>query len=136
MYELRHLPRRFPTDQREIVFDALQIYAPLAHRLGVWRVKWEMEDRAFRFVDPEAYHQIAGVLNERRESREEGIDRLVVLSGKELAKQGLRAEITGRPKHIYSIYRKMQRKGVPLEAIYDVQALRVLVDEPPIVTRC
>jgi GTP pyrophosphokinase len=130
LYELRNLPRRFPTEQREIIFDALQIYAPLAHRLGVWRVKWEMEDRAFRFVDPEAYHQIAGILNERRESREESIDRLAALLGKELAKNGLRAEIRGRPKHIYSIYRKMQRKGLPLEAIYDVRALRVLVDQP------
>ena len=130
LYRLRHLPRRFPPDQREIVFDALQIYAPLAHRLGVWRVKWEMEDRAFRFVDPEAYHRIVGVLNERRESREESIDCLAAILGKELDKHNLHADITGRPKHIYSIYRKMQRKGVPLEAIYDIRALRVLVDEP------
>jgi GTP pyrophosphokinase len=130
LYKLRHLPRRFPPDQREIIFDALQIYAPLAHRLGVWRIKWEMEDRAFRFVDPEAYHRIVGVLNERRESREESIDRLAAILGKELAKQGIHADITGRPKHIYSIYRKMQRKGVPLEAIHDIRALRVLVDEP------
>jgi GTP pyrophosphokinase len=130
LYALRHLPRRFPTDQREVIFDALQIYAPLAHRLGVWRIKWELEDRAFRFVDPEAYHRIAGILNERRENREESIDRLAAILGKELTKHEIHAEITGRPKHIYSIYRKMQRKGVPLEAIYDIRALRVLVDEP------
>jgi RelA/SpoT family (p)ppGpp synthetase len=130
LYALRHLPRRFPTDQREVIFDALQIYAPLAHRLGVWRIKWEMEDRAFRFVHPEAYHRIAGILNERRENREESIDRLAAILGKELAKHNIHAEITGRPKHIYSIYRKMQRKGVPLEAIYDIRALRVLVNEP------
>ncbi len=127
--KLRNLSTFFSTEQRRIVSDAMEIYAPLASRLGIWRIKWEMEDRAFSFINPEQFHKIAENLNERRESREQDVKEVAAKLEAELAQHGIQARISGRPKHIYSIYRKMQRKGVPLEAIYDVRALRVIVDD-------
>ena len=128
LYKLRRLADYFSPEQRSIVFDAMEIYAPLAHRLGIWRIKWELEDRALRFTHPDAYHQIAAELNEQRATREQDVQTTVETLQQQLEENGIEAEISGRPKHIYSIYRKMQRKGVPIEAVYDIQALRVLVD--------
>ncbi len=127
--KLRNLSTLFSPEQRRVAYEALHIYAPLAHRLGVWRIKWEMEDRSFRFTDPEPYRQIAGELDEHRASREEGIRLAAARLQAKLDEGGIRATVTGRPKHIFSIYRKMQQKGLPFEAIYDVRALRVVVEE-------
>lgn len=128
LYWLRNLDKVFSIEQREIVFDALEIYAPLAHRLGIWRIKWEMEDLAFRFTNPDEYHQIASALSEKREQREKNVNRFAATLKEKLEEEGIQAQITGRSKHIYSIYQKMKRKGVPIDAVYDIRALRVLVD--------
>lgn len=122
----------FPQDEQErIGHEVQQIYAPLADRLGIWRLKWELEDRAFRVIRPEEYHEIARALNQHRAEREAGIQQMARTLTKELDKLEIQAEVSGRPKHISSIYRKMQRKGVPFEAIYDVRALRVLTGDIP-----
>jgi RelA/SpoT family (p)ppGpp synthetase len=125
---LRNLPTLFSPEQRRVAYESLHIYAPLAHRLGVWRMKWELEDRSFRFTHPEPYHEIAADLDEHRDSREAGIRQAAATLQAKLDEGGIPAIVTGRPKHIYSIYRKMQRKGLPFEAIYDVRALRVVVE--------
>ncbi|MBI3935864.1 MAG: bifunctional (p)ppGpp synthetase/guanosine-3',5'-bis(diphosphate) 3'-pyrophosphohydrolase, partial [Betaproteobacteria bacterium] len=109
-----------------LTFD---IFAPLANRLGVWRLKWELEDLAFRIREAELYKRIAGMLDEKRLDREQYIDQVIARLRHELEKAGVRAEVTGRPKHIYSIYRKMRRKGVSFEALHDVRAVRVLVED-------
>jgi GTP pyrophosphokinase len=103
------------------------IFAPLANRLGVWQVKWELEDLAFRVLDPDTYKRVARLLDEKRGSRERYIEGVIALLKGELAQAGIEAEVTGRPKHIYSICRKMQRKGLDFESLYDVRAVRVLV---------
>ncbi len=107
---------------------ALDIFAPLANRLGVWQLKWELEDFALRILEPQAYKRIAGLLDATRASREHFISSAVAFLREELTRTGVKADISGRPKHIYSIYLKMRRKHVDFEAIHDVHALRVLVD--------
>lgn len=108
---------------------ARDIYAPLANRLGVWQLKWELEDLALRILEPETYKRIAGLLDEKRSGREQYIEKAIVRLREELARAGIKAEISGRPKHIYSIYNKMRRKGVDFDALYDVRAVRVLVGD-------
>ena len=108
---------------------ALDIFAPLANRLGVWQLKWELEDLALRILEPQTYRSIAGLLDEKRTTREQYIDAAVALLREELARAGIRAEISGRAKHIYSIYSKMRRKGLDFDAVYDVRAVRVLVND-------
>ncbi len=107
------------------------IYAPLANRLGIWQLKWELEDLAFRYRNPRTYRQIARWLRERRADREAYIARVIDALTAALETEGLRADIRGRPKHIYSIWKKMQRKGVDFEHVYDVLAVRILVDTIP-----
>lgn len=106
------------------------IHAPLAHRLGMGKLKWELEDFMFRFKDPEAYKKIARCLDEKRTMRDAYIDEVVRILEKALAEENIQAQISGRAKHIYSIWRKMQRKNVPFSDIYDIRAVRVLVDDP------
>ena len=125
MRTLRHLSE---TRQRRIARETLEIYAPLANRLGIWQVKWELEDLALRYLDPDAYHRIAALLDGRRIDRERHIELVKERLRKAFDEAGLVAEITGRPKHIYSIWRKMRRKNVDFHEIFDVQAVRVLVD--------
>ncbi|SIS24055.1 GTP pyrophosphokinase [Aquipseudomonas alcaligenes] len=108
------------------VFD---IYAPLAHRLGIGHIKWELEDISFRYLEPEQYKQIAKLLHERRLDREQYINDVMKQLRDELSATGVKADISGRAKHIYSIWRKMQRKGLQFSQIYDVRAVRVLVPE-------
>ncbi len=108
---------------------ALDIFAPLANRLGVWQLKWELEDLALRVREPETYKRVARLLDEKRSGREEYIDAAIARLREELARANINAEISGRPKHIYSIYNKMRRKGVDFDALYDVRAVRVLVDD-------
>ncbi len=114
--------------QQSLSRSTFELYAPLANRLGIWQIKWEMEDLAFRFSNPQTYHQLAGLLNEKRRSREQYIRRLTHELDHALKDVGIRAEIGGRPKNIYSIWKKMQRKGVAFENLWDIRAVRIIVD--------
>jgi len=117
-----------PSDkQARIARQTLEIYAPLAERLGIWSVKWELEDLAFKTLEPEAYRELARVLDTRRKSREAFIRRSIEVLRPELQAAGIVAELSGRPKHLYSIWKKMQRKSADIGEIYDVYAIRVLV---------
>ncbi|MCG6866774.1 MAG: GTP diphosphokinase [Thiogranum sp.] len=127
MRTLRHLDE---TRQRRIARETLEIYAPLANRLGIWQIKWELEDLALRYLDPEAYHRIASLLDGRRIDRERHIELVKQQLREAFEQTGVEAEVTGRPKHIYSIWRKMRRKNVDFHEIFDVQAVRVLVERP------
>lgn len=115
--------------QRKIAIETLEIYAPLAHRLGIWRIKSELEDLGFRTIQPEKYEDIERQILTRRDARENIIMRLIARLEEELEKENIRADISGRPKHIFSIFRKMERKGVGLDQIYDLLAVRVIVNE-------
>ncbi len=128
---LRHA-RALPAAERERrALEARAIYAPLANRLGVWQLKWELEDLAFRYLEPQEYRRIAGALNERRADREHYIAALCTEMRTRLAAAGVEAEVFGRPKHIYSIYRKMQRKQLAFEHLFDVRAVRIVVASIP-----
>lgn len=109
--------------------EAQQVFAPLANRLGIWQLKWEMEDLAFRFLEPETYKRVAGLLDEKRVEREEYVEQLRSRLAGELRAQGLHAEVHGRPKHIYSIVKKMRGKSLDFEHVFDIRALRVIVPE-------
>jgi GTP pyrophosphokinase len=129
LHNMRTLSVLSKTRQQAIARETLDILAPLANRLGIWQVKWELEDLSFRYLHPEQYKQIANWLAERRVDREHYITDFVNTLQLELAKVGIHAEVTGRPKHIYSIWRKMKRKQVDFNQIFDVRAVRVLVDQ-------
>jgi GTP pyrophosphokinase len=109
--------------------ETLDIYAPLANRLGVWQLKWELEDLSFRFLEPEVYKRIAKMLDERRVEREQYIADAMAALARELQAAGVKGEVSGRPKHIYSIWNKMRVKGLDFEQLHDVRALRVIVPE-------
>jgi guanosine-3',5'-bis(diphosphate) 3'-pyrophosphohydrolase len=115
--------------QIRIAHQTLEIYAPLAERLGMWSIKWELEDLAFKTLEPEAYRELSRMLDTRRKSRESFIHRAIEELRPELARAGIEAELSGRPKHLYSIRKKMQRKGAEIGEIYDVYAIRILVAE-------
>jgi GTP pyrophosphokinase len=115
--------------RRALAETTRDIFAPLANRLGVWQVKWELEDLAFRILEPDTYKTIARTLDEKRLDRERYIEALIAQLKGELARAGIHAEVSGRPKHLYSIYKKMQRKSVGFEALHDVRAVRVLVED-------
>ncbi|MGQ9573103.1 MAG: RelA/SpoT family protein [Dehalococcoidia bacterium] len=128
MQTLHPLP---PTDQQRISRETMDIYAPLAGRLGIWQLKWQLEDLAFRYLDPQAYRQIAEMLDARREARERYITQVVGIIREELAKQGIKAEVQGRAKHIYSIHQKMEKYAAEdksFHEIYDLLAVRILVE--------
>jgi len=114
--------------QRKLATETREVYAPLANRLGVWQVKWELEDLAFRYLQPDDYKHIASSLNARRSERERYIDELKTRLRGELAAAGVEATIEGRPKHIYSIWKKMQAKRLAFEQLMDIRAARVLVN--------
>lgn len=128
LHRLRLAKESTAAEQRAIAIETREIYAALANRLGIWQLKWELEDLAFRYLEPDIYMRIAGTLNEKRAEREASIEEVRQAFGAELAKNGIEAEVSGRPKHIYSIWRKMQRKGSGLEHIFDVRAVRILVE--------
>ena len=115
--------------QQRIARETMDIFAPLANRLGIWQIKWELEDLAFRYLEPVTYKRVASFLAERRVDREAYIARFVEQLARELKDNGIAAEVTGRAKHIYSIWRKMSRKGEDFERIFDVRAVRVLVND-------
>jgi GTP pyrophosphokinase len=121
-----------PADERLALAElTADIYAPLANRLGIWQLKWELEDLAFRWTQPETYQRIARLLDEKRGDRERFIEDAKARIRSALAEAGVAADVAGRPKHIYSIWKKMQRKGVPFSELYDIRAVRVLVDDIP-----
>ena len=118
-----------PGDERDdMARESLAVYAPLANRLGVWQVKWELEDLSFRFLEPQTYKRIAKMLDEKRIEREQFIEHATTRLRSDLAALGLTAEVYGRPKHIYSIWNKMQAKNLDFEQVYDVRAVRIIVD--------
>jgi len=119
------------TDTVSLAREAMLIHAPLANRLGVWQLKWELEDLAFRFDQPEDYLRVAGLVDERRTDRESFIRAFIEKLGTAVSSAGIKGEVKGRPKHIYSIWRKMQRKGLDFDELFDVRAVRVLVDDVP-----
>jgi GTP pyrophosphokinase len=111
--------------------ESLQVFAPLANRLGIWQIKWEMEDLAFRFLEPETYRTVARLLDEKRAERESSMERLRAGLASELQAQGIRATVQGRPKHIYSIVKKMRGKALDFDKVFDIRALRVVVSSVP-----
>ncbi len=116
---------------RALARETRVIHAPLANRLGVWQLKWELEDLSFRYLDPQPYKRVAELVAERRDERELFIDQFMDKLSSALAKAGIEAEVRGRPKHIYSIWKKMQRKGLDFHELFDVRAVRVLVEDLP-----
>ena len=129
LYRLRLAKDHDEAERRQLAIETREIYAALANRLGVWQLKWELEDLAFRYLEPDQYKAIARLLNEKRVERQAFIDEVKSILNRELGAVGITAEISGRPKHIYSIYRKMQRKDRGLESLYDIRAVRLLVDD-------
>ncbi len=129
LHNVRTLSHLKEHKRRRIARETLEIYAPLANRLGIWQIKWQLEDGAFRWLEPAIYKRIDSDLTTRRVEREQSIARVIRIIQNELQKLGITAVVEGRPKHIYSIYRKMQRKGIELERVYDIQAVRILVTE-------
>jgi len=125
MRVLRHQPDE---KRRRFARETLELFAPLANRLGIWQIKWELEDLSLRYLEPSTYKKMAKLLDERRIDREDYIQKVMNILSKALLKTKIKAEISGRPKHIYSIWRKMQRKSLDFEQIFDVRALRVLVN--------
>ena len=112
-----------------IAAESLQVFAPLANRLGIWQIKWELEDLAFRFLEPAHYQSVARLLDERRALREQRVEAFRLRLADDLAAHGLRAQVQGRPKHLYSIWKKMQGKGLDFEQVHDVRAVRVIVPD-------
>lgn len=133
LFQLRNAKNLAENARQQLAQETREIYAPLANRLGIWQLKWELEDLSFRYLDPETYKRIAGWLASKRADREQYLDDVQSELKAALQKAGIQAEIAGRPKHIYSIWRKMQRKGLSFDQIYDVRAVRILVDN---VTEC
>ncbi len=133
LYQLRNAKQIGEAERERLARETREIYAPLANRLGIWQLKWELEDLSFRYLDPTTYKRIAGWLASKRADRERYLQQVQNDLQIALEKAGIKAEIAGRPKHIYSIWRKMQRKGLSFEQIYDVRAVRILVDT---ITEC
>jgi GTP pyrophosphokinase len=126
---LRWFAKNKTEDRVAYARETLDIYAPLANRLGVWQLKWELEDLSFRYLEPELYKRIAQMLDEKRLEREQYISTAMTTLARELAAVDVKAQITGRPKHIYSIWNKMRTKQLDFSEVYDVRALRVIVPE-------
>ena len=134
LHNMRTLGFMSPEKQRKIAQETMDIFAPLANRLGIWQIKWELEDLSFRYLEPEAYREIARNIDERRADREAYLNEVIGVLRAELEKHGIQnPTITARPKHIYSIYSKMKHKQLSFDQIFDVRAVRVIVDT---VTQC
>jgi len=126
---LRNLSGANSEQQKQIAQETQSIFAPLANRLGVWQIKWELEDLSMRYLEPVLYKQVAKLLDERRLDRERYIADVIAQLQQTLARAGIQAEVSGRPKHIYSIINKMKRKHLDFDQLYDVRAVRILVDD-------
>ncbi|RPI96709.1 MAG: bifunctional (p)ppGpp synthetase/guanosine-3',5'-bis(diphosphate) 3'-pyrophosphohydrolase, partial [Chloroflexi bacterium] len=131
LHNMRTLGYMPEPKRRRIAKETLDIFAPLANRLGIWQIKWELEDLGFRHVNPEKYKEIAEQIQERRPDREVQIDAIKTKLSELLESHHIKAEITGRPKHIYSIYKKMTQKGKPFDLVRDVRAVRLIVPDVP-----
>jgi GTP pyrophosphokinase len=127
LHNMRTLGSLPTAKQKTIAKETIEIYAPIAHRLGIWKIKWDLEDLCLRYLDPEAYRDIAERVAKKRAERESAVENVVVLLRSQFEKMGIEAEVTGRPKHFYSIYTKLQ-KGRDFSTIYDLTAVRVIVD--------
>ncbi len=123
---MRHARDLDEAARLHLAWETREIYAPLANRLGIWQLKWELEDLSFRYLEPAEYRRIAGWLNESRLDREKYIETVIGEIASELARAGIAAEIVGRPKHIYSIWRKMHRKNLAFDQVHDVRAVRII----------
>ncbi len=124
MRTLRYLPE---DKQKRIAQETMDLFAPLASRIGIWQMKWDLEDLSFRHLEPEIYNDIAKELDERRSERERKMRRIIKRINEIMGQAGMQAEIFGRPKHIYSIYRKMKRKKIPFNKLSDIRAVRIIV---------
>ncbi len=134
LHNMRTLDALSPERQRGIAQETLEIYSPLAHRLGIWELKWQLEDLSFRYLEPKKYRQIANLVAARQNQREGFITQVIQMLRTEFGKVGLKVDISGRPKHIYSIYQKMEKYaalGKHFDDIHDLQALRILVGTMP-----
>ncbi len=129
LHNMRTLGAFPEAKRRRIAQETLDIFAPLANRLGIWQIKWELEDLGFRYTNPEKYKEIAEQLAVRRESREDEVQHIIEAISKLLGDAGVKAEISGRPKHIYSIYKKMIEKGKPFDLVRDVRGVRLIVPD-------
>lgn len=129
LHNMRTLGYMPEAKRRRIAQETLDIFAPLANRLGIWQIKWELEDLGFRHVNPEKYREIADNLAERRSARESQMQLIKVKLQTVLQNANIPADVTARPKHIYSIFKKMKRKGVPFEMVYDVRGVRIIVKD-------
>jgi GTP pyrophosphokinase len=130
---LRYCASTTKTCPTDLAQETLQVFAPLANRLGIWQIKWELEDLSFRFLEPATYHDVAKLLDEKRVERESYLERLKAQIFEELKRQGIQAVVEGRPKHIYSIVKKMRGKSLGFDRIFDIRALRIVV---PAVSDC
>jgi GTP pyrophosphokinase len=128
---LRHFAAARRPCPQSLAREAQQVFAPLANRLGIWQIKWELEDLAFRFLQPEQYKGIARLLDEKRVEREQGVAEARAILSDALAQAGIAAQVQGRPKHIYSIWKKMQGKSLDFSRVLDLRALRVIVEDLP-----
>ncbi|MEO6172355.1 MAG: bifunctional (p)ppGpp synthetase/guanosine-3',5'-bis(diphosphate) 3'-pyrophosphohydrolase, partial [Arenimonas sp.] len=131
LQRLRQAAQYSEQERRALAQLTADIHSPLANRLGIWQLKWELEDLAFRYLHPETYQKIAKLLDEKRGGRERFIEQVKHKMREALLEAGIEADIAGRPKHIYSIWKKMQRKNVPFSELYDIRAIRVLVNDIP-----
>jgi len=131
LQRLRQASQYSEQERRALAQLTADIHSPLANRLGIWQLKWELEDLAFRYLQPETYQKIAKLLDEKRTGRERFIEQVKQKMREALLEAGIEADIAGRPKHIYSIWKKMQRKNLPFSELYDIRAIRVLVKDIP-----
>jgi len=131
LHNMRTLSYMPVKKRRRIAQETLDIFAPLASRLGIWQMKWELEDLGFRYTKPEEYKEIAQKLSDRRSNRESEVDKIIIDLKNILEEGSLKAQISGRPKHIYSIYTKMIRKEKPFEMVRDLRGVRLLVPDVP-----
>ncbi len=128
LHNMRTLSTQADHKKRRIARETLEIFAPLANRLGIWQIKWELEDISFRYLNPTTYRQISKAVAQKRAEREKWVAEIEELLEEELSKQGIKVEVSGRSKHIYSIWRKMQRKNVHFDQIYDIHGFRLIVE--------
>ncbi|NCC75529.1 MAG: bifunctional (p)ppGpp synthetase/guanosine-3',5'-bis(diphosphate) 3'-pyrophosphohydrolase, partial [Clostridia bacterium] len=128
LHNMRTMKHMTPEKQLEKARETLDIYAPLAHRLGIYKVKWELEDLCLRYIDRNAYYELVGAISQKRSEREQYLEDVVVQLQSKIREMGIEADIEGRPKHFYSIYRKMKSQGKELEQIYDLFATRIIVN--------
>ncbi len=126
MRTLGYLPAE---KQQRVARETLDVFAPLANRLGIWQIKWQLEDLSFRYLEPEQYHTVARLLAEQRAQRAEYLERAIAVMRERLDQEGIRYRITGRPKHLYSIYRKMLEKDREFDQIYDLHGIRIIVEQ-------